>query len=660
MSDAAKCEKCGGDLPPEGVCARCALSAAMPAGEAGPRAEDVAAKLPAFDVLGVLGRGGMGVVFKARQKALDRIVALKVLPPAAATAPGFVDRFQREAKAMARLAHPNIVAVHDFGEADGLCYLVLEYVDGVNVREAMSAGRVGPKEALTIVPQICDALQYAHDRGVVHRDIKPENVLIDRDGRVKIADFGLAKLADRDTGEPSLTGAGQVMGTLRYMAPEQWERPKEVDHRADIYSLGVVFYEMLTGELPMGKFEPPSKKASVDVRIDEVVMRAVERDRERRWQRADDVKSRVTVVTDAGPAAAPTKERPRAAKFVAAAAARERERGEEAERRSHARFLATNFGPFVVAGALGAVATEFSRRGLPHWSQWFMERSIAFLGAIVAYLAVPRIAVATQLDRLLAPLAPWKDALPARVAALVIAATVVLAAAPFVHNAPDVWSAAIFLAGVALLVRVWWSIDRLRRARRDGTSARVGVVGVECVALCALFVGLLGVGWGEHPPFGEIPDYPVDAFKKPWTFVVNTPPGEDPSHLPDEQSRQDLWTTWTKAQVLQGGEWNAEFRDLYDPDDAARLSKMDDDARRRAAASGTLGAPLLPKDATALADFRIRSVAFYGWDGWFRSARVDATDHAVKRTLAFDMKCIGVAVGGGNQWRFVVASAEVR
>src|SRR6185295_13562875 len=184
-----------------------------------------------------LGKGGMGVVFKARQKALDRIVALKVLPPASAASPGFADRFQREAKAMARLQHPNIVGVFEFGESGGLFYLVLEFVDGVNVREAMAAGRIRPDDALTIVPQICDALQYAHDRGVVHRDIKPENVLVGRDGRIKIADFGLAKLADREAGDPSLTGAGQVMGTLRYMAPEQWERPKDVDHRADIYSL---------------------------------------------------------------------------------------------------------------------------------------------------------------------------------------------------------------------------------------------------------------------------------------------------------------------------------------------------------------------------------------------------------------------------------------
>src|SRR6185295_14887397 len=167
---------------PEGACPRCMLAAALARAGAPdvPSAAEVEAKLPAFEILSVLGHGGMGVVYKARQKTLDRVVALKVLPTAAAATPGFAERFAREAKAMARLTHPNIVAVHDSGESGGLFWLVMEFVDGVNIREAMRAGRIAPKEALAIVPQICDALQYAHDRGVVHRDVKPENVLIDR------------------------------------------------------------------------------------------------------------------------------------------------------------------------------------------------------------------------------------------------------------------------------------------------------------------------------------------------------------------------------------------------------------------------------------------------------------------------------------------------
>src|SRR5262249_20367350 len=160
--------------------------------------------------------------------------------------------------------------------------------------QLLTAGRVSPREALAIVPQICDALQFAHDQGVVHRDIKPENILLDRRGRVKVADFGLAKIVEGNgegsaglrpgaSPEPGgnapdrrsalLTDAGKVMGTPSYMAPEQRERPTDVDHRADIYALGVVFYQMLTGELPGKPLRPPSSKVHLDVRLDEVVLR---------------------------------------------------------------------------------------------------------------------------------------------------------------------------------------------------------------------------------------------------------------------------------------------------------------------------------------------------------------------------------------------------
>ena len=145
----------------------------------------------------------------------------------------------------------------------------------------------------TIVPQICDALQYAHEEGVVHRDIKPENILLDRKGRVKIADFGLAKLLGRDKADFTLTGSRQVMGTLYYMAPEQVDRPLEVDHRADIYSLGVVFYEMLTGQLPVGRYPMPSEEAGTDAYLDEIVLHALEREPAKRYQHASEVKTDV-------------------------------------------------------------------------------------------------------------------------------------------------------------------------------------------------------------------------------------------------------------------------------------------------------------------------------------------------------------------------------
>ncbi|MEZ0276387.1 MAG: serine/threonine-protein kinase, partial [Roseimicrobium sp.] len=230
----------------------------------------------------------------------DRIAALKILPQALASDPGWVERFHREARALARLNHPNIVQVFDFGEAasvDGrhpLPYLCMEFVDGVNLRQAMQAGTLTAREALAIVPKLCDALQYAHEQGVLHRDLKPENILMDDAGRVKIADFGLAKFVHgKEEGQPSmmLTQTGMHMGTAAYMAPEQIEHPQDVDHRADIYSLGVVFYEMLTGGLPLGRFPAPSESSGVDPRLDGVVFRTLEKHREKRYQSAGEVKT---------------------------------------------------------------------------------------------------------------------------------------------------------------------------------------------------------------------------------------------------------------------------------------------------------------------------------------------------------------------------------
>ncbi len=156
-------------------------------------------------MLECLGRGGMGAVYKARQPKLNRLVALKILAPEKGADPKFAERFLREAQALARLSHPNIVAVHDFGEADGLYYLLMEYVDGVTLRQLLQGQKIAPEQALSIVPKICEALQFAHEQGIVHRDIKPENVLLDKQGRVKIADFGIAKLVGAEAPRLSLT-----------------------------------------------------------------------------------------------------------------------------------------------------------------------------------------------------------------------------------------------------------------------------------------------------------------------------------------------------------------------------------------------------------------------------------------------------------------------
>jgi hypothetical protein len=321
VKEASQCPSCGKPMPAgalAGLCPACLLAqgADTDAGGTGrfepPPLAEVAKLFPQLEILDLLGAGGMGAVYKARQPALDRIVALKILPSQNARGVNFTERFNREARALARLNHPNIVAVHEFGQAGALSYFIMEFVDGANLRLLEQGSRLSPREALQIIPQICDALQYAHDEGVVHRDIKPENVLVDRKGRVKIADFGLAKILGTDAESLRLTAEGQVMGTPHYMAPEQIEKPLSVDHRADIYALGVVLYEMLTGDLPLGKFAPPSRKVQVDVRLDDVVLRALENDPERRYQKASEVKSQVeTIAGTPGAAAAAGAPKPR-------------------------------------------------------------------------------------------------------------------------------------------------------------------------------------------------------------------------------------------------------------------------------------------------------------------------------------------------------------
>jgi serine/threonine protein kinase len=264
-----------------------------------PDLETVRTAFPHLEVLSFIGAGGMGAVYKARQPQLDRFVALKLLTVNPSDDARFAERFQREAQALARLSHPHIVTIHDFGKAGEFYFLLMEYVDGVNLRQATIGGRFTPEQALAIVPPICDALQYAHERGIVHRDIKPENLLLDREGRLKIADFGIARILGvsdstlAHTLQPNDLTQADALGTPSYMAPEQKEAPQRVDRRADIYSLGVVFYEMLTGELPGDHLQPPSRKVQIDVRLDEIVLRALEKSPELRFQTAVEMRTHV-------------------------------------------------------------------------------------------------------------------------------------------------------------------------------------------------------------------------------------------------------------------------------------------------------------------------------------------------------------------------------
>ncbi|MBX7246308.1 MAG: serine/threonine protein kinase [Candidatus Sumerlaeaceae bacterium] len=323
MDSTPVCPSCGAPLPADaalGLCPQCLIksgylsapeaSTGTAAGFQPPTVAELSPLFPQLEILELIGRGGMGAVYKARQPKLNRTVALKILARDKTPDSHFAERFQREAQALARMNHPNIVTVYDFGEAGGHYYLLMEFVDGLNLRQVERSRRLSPEEALAIVPPICDALQYAHRQGIVHRDIKPENILLDREGSVKIADFGIAKMLGPAATDP-LTGDQQTVGTPHYMAPEQVEKPATVDHRADIYSLGVVFYEMLTGELPLGRFAPPSRKVQIDVRLDEVVLRALEKEPEQRYQNVSEIKTQVeTLSISPGPTAPASGEKP--------------------------------------------------------------------------------------------------------------------------------------------------------------------------------------------------------------------------------------------------------------------------------------------------------------------------------------------------------------
>ena len=250
----------------------------------------------------VIGKGGMGAVYRGRQESLDRTVAIKILPSEVAGDGGLSKRFRREAIAMGRLQHPNIVAIYDSGEVGGFYYLLMEYVHGTNVRELIKLGELDPESSTRIVTKICEALEHAHRSGYVHRDIKPENILVTDSGEVRVADFGLAKLVGlerqaEEFAQSNLTREGMMVGTPNYLAPEHVKQGRVADPRNDIFSLGVMFYEMLTGDLPKGHFPPPSKSRSVDVRLDSIVLKAMSLEPEQRYQTISNMSDDLILVT---------------------------------------------------------------------------------------------------------------------------------------------------------------------------------------------------------------------------------------------------------------------------------------------------------------------------------------------------------------------------
>jgi serine/threonine protein kinase len=249
--------------------------------------------VPQYDQWQKLGQGGMGAVYQARQISLDRTVAVKVLPPEAADdEEQFIERFKNEARTMAKMNHPAIVGVIDFGEtSEGQLYFVMEFVDGTDVAKMIQEqGRLPPEHALAITAHVCDALQYAHDQNVIHRDIKPANILVNRGGEVKVADFGLAKMND-PAATIGLTRSGMTMGTPDFVAPEALMMGVTVDHRADLYAIGVMLYQMITGKIPRGVFSPATKVvAGLDPRFDAIITRAMAEDREDRYPNAAQIR----------------------------------------------------------------------------------------------------------------------------------------------------------------------------------------------------------------------------------------------------------------------------------------------------------------------------------------------------------------------------------
>ena len=297
------CPQCGAELAADatdGLCPRCLIAAAMQ--QTGPKPangpwqppspEELQALMPGYTIEKLLGKGGMGAVYKGVQVNLDRPVAIKIISNVLDTADAsYGERFKNEARAMAKLSHPGIVAVHDYGQTtNGILYIVMEYIDGTDVaRMIAQQKRLHTEHAMAITAHVCDALAYAHERGIIHRDIKPANIMVSHDGVVKVADFGLAKMTK--SGETGLTQSGMAMGTLHYMAPEALMLGRAVDHRADIYAVGVMLYQMLTGKVPHGMFELPSMQVpGLDPRYDAIIAQAMREDRDIRYQSARELR----------------------------------------------------------------------------------------------------------------------------------------------------------------------------------------------------------------------------------------------------------------------------------------------------------------------------------------------------------------------------------
>ena len=241
------------------------------AGFVAPEPADLAPLFPGYEIQGLIATGGMGAVYRAVQKSLDRTVALKILPMELSKDAAFCAGFEAEAKAMARLNHPNLIGVYDFGEVNGMLYIIMEFVAGKSIYHSAYGLAIDPEEVIRLVSGICSGLAHAHEHGIIHRDIKPSNILLDLNAQPKIGDFGLARPIERKIEEGE-----EIFGTPHYTAPEVVNYPHSVDHRADIFSVGVLLHELLTGHLPASDPRPASTIVHCDPRFDTIVRRATQ------------------------------------------------------------------------------------------------------------------------------------------------------------------------------------------------------------------------------------------------------------------------------------------------------------------------------------------------------------------------------------------------
>ncbi|MGJ8642678.1 MAG: serine/threonine protein kinase [Luteolibacter sp.] len=243
-----------------------------------PELEEVARLFPNYEIVQLIACGGMGAVYEATQTSLDRQVAIKILPREFSSDQAFREGFESEAKAMAKLNHPNLIGVYDFGEADGMLFIVMEYVPGNSLFASSNGNRIDPSVAISIIEAVCHGLTDAHAHGILHRDIKPSNILLDQSASPKIGDFGLARALEREIQEGE-----QIFGTPGYTAPEVLQPPFAIDQRADIFSVGVMLHELLTGQLPDADPRTASQICGCSFRLDAIIRKATHKDPRQRY-----------------------------------------------------------------------------------------------------------------------------------------------------------------------------------------------------------------------------------------------------------------------------------------------------------------------------------------------------------------------------------------